>query len=1002
MRRILTTALLGLALALPLVAQTKPAVTRADYGQFESVSVAGGGGGRRGGGAGGGGGFSADGKWLAYGITRVNRSNELRLVKLADDTSTTIKSGGQQTFSSDSKWFAYSITTDAEAAPSTPLGAGGATPAANQPKVGIRNLASGEATTVDGIQAFSFSPDAQYIVMRRVNPAPAAAAAGSAAGGRGGGAPGGGRAGGGAAGADQPLGGTIIVRQLATGRDTSFGNISEYAWQDGEHSHLLALTISAVDKVGNGVQLFDPETTALKVLESSQAVYTGMVWRRDSPDLTVYREKTDNRHDGATAVVLAWTGVGTSGGERLQTYDPTADSTFPAGMRTVSFRRPAWSEDGKAIFLGVATWDELPAPPAGRGRGTGTRGGAANNAAAGTAGEGAGQGGTPARGPAPIVDEPAGVDIWHWTDVFVQPRQKLSAAQDRRRNLLAAWHLDTNKFIQLAKSYDESVTPMRRGNTAFVAEWSKYAMDRTIGRPSADTYLENMTTGARTKIKDNINERDAQVGPAGKYFLYLQDDAYWTVNLSTNAATNISKGVPTSFIDKESDATIKQKPDFGVAGWTKDDAAVLLYDKYDVWKVPADGSKAQRLTDGAAEQVRHRLTGIGQTEDWMNLDKPVYVTLFGILSKKSGYGLMKPTGGVDRLLWADQAIGGLAKAKDADLFHYTAQDYSDSPDLFVSGPDLKGAKQISTTNAFLTNYAWGKSETVDFATDKGVKLQGSLYYPAGYQAGQKYPMIVYLYEKLSDDVHRFVVPTDRDYYNISVFMSQGYFVFEPDIVFRPRQPGLSVVECVTAGIKKVNAMGAVDPKRVGVVGHSWGGFDTAFLATHTNGVFAAAVAGAPITDLVSNYGSHHFSSGIAETDHIETGQQRMEVPLYEDLPSYIANSAVFNVANMTVPLMIEVGDADGTVFWHQGVELFNIARRAKKNVVLLQYNGEDHGLRQAKNQVDYQQRILAWFGYYLKGDEPQKWITSGESFLDRDAEVKKAAPATGGGRGGGH
>jgi dienelactone hydrolase len=992
MRRILTTALLGLALALPLVAQTKPPVTRADYGQFETLAVGGGGGGR--GGGGGGGGFSADGQWLAYGITRVSRSNELRLVKLADNSSTTIKSGGQQTFSSDSKWLAYSITSDAEAAPAAPGGAGAGT--ASQPKVAVRNLATGETTTVDGIQAFSFSPDGQYILMRRINPAPAGAAQ-AAAGGRGGGAPGGGRgAGGGGTGADQPLGGTIIVRQLATGRDTSFGNVSEYAWQDGEHSHLLAMAISAGDKVGNGLQLFDAETTQLRGLDSSPATYTGMTWRRDAPDLVVYREKTDNRHDGATAVVLAWTGIGATGGERLQTYDPTADSTFPAGMHTVSFRRPSWSEDGKTIFLGVATWDELPAPAAGRGRGAGARGGTASVAGAGTA--------------APIVDEPAGVDIWHWTDIFVQPRQKLSAAQDRRRNLLAAWHLDTNKFIQLAKSYDESVTPMRRGNTAYVAEWSKYAMDRTIGRPAADVYLQDMTTGARTKIKDNINEREAQMGPAGKYYLYLQDDAFWTINLDTKTATNISKGVPTQFIDKESDETVKQKPAYGVAGWTNDDSAVLLYDKFDVWKVPSDGSKAQRLTAGAAEQVRHRLVRVGQDEEWFNLDKPYYVTLFGVLSKKSGYGLVKPlpleavnwAGGAERLLWADQSIGGLAKAKDADVYDYTAQDYNDSPDLFISGPDLKNAKQITTTNAFLANYAWGKSETVDFVTDKGMKLQGSLYYPAGYQAGQKYPMIVYLYEKLSDNVHRFVVPTDRDYYNISVFMSQGYFVFEPDIVFRPRQPGLSVVECVTAGIKKVNAMGAVDPKRVGVVGHSWGGFDTAFLATHTNGVFAAAVAGAPITDLVSNYGSHHFSSGIAETDHIETGQQRMEVPLYEDLPDYVANSAVFNVANMTVPLMIEVGDADGTVFWHQGVELFNIARRAKKNVVLLQYNGEDHGLRQAKNQIDYQQRILAWFGYYLKGDEPQKWITNGETFLDRDAEVKKAAPATGGGRGGGH
>jgi dipeptidyl aminopeptidase/acylaminoacyl peptidase len=173
-----------------------------------------------------------------------------------------------------------------------------------------------------------------------------------------------------------------------------------------------------------------------------------------------------------------------------------------------------------------------------------------------------------------------------------------------------------------------------------------------------------------------------------------------------------------------------------------------------------------------------------------------------------------------------------------------------------------------------------------------------------------------------------------------------------------------------------------------VMGHSWGGFDTAFLTTHTT-LFAAGVAGAPITDLISNYGNHHWSSGIAETDHIETGQQRMQVPLYEDLEAYIRNSAVFNVQNMTTPLMIEVGDSDGTVFFHQGVELYNIARRAKKNVVLIEYAGEDHGLRKKANQIDYQRRIFAWFGHYLKDEPAPNWITNGETYLDQQRELKK-------------
>ena len=234
------------------------------------------------------------------------------------------------------------------------------------------------------------------------------------------------------------------------------------------------------------------------------------------------------------------------------------------------------------------------------------------------------------------------------------------------------------------------------------------------------------------------------------------------------------------------------------------------------------------------------------------------------------------------------------------------------------------------------------------------------------------------------------MPSDISYYNNAVFTSSGYFVLEPDIVFRPRQPGWSVVECITAGAKKVIEMGIVDPKRIGIVGHSMGGFNTSFVATHTNGIFAAAVAGAAMTDLVSYYGDHHWSSGIAETDHIETGQERMVVPLYEARQAYIDNSAYFNAHNMTVPLLLEVGDNDGTVAWHQGIELYNVARRAKKNVVMLAYMGEDHGLRQRNNQIDYQRRILAWFAHYLKGEPAEAWITRGQSFLDRDAELKRS------------
>ena len=582
------------------------------------------------------------------------------------------------------------------------------------------------------------------------------------------------------------------------------------------------------------------------------------------------------------------------------------------------------------------------------------------------------------------------MDVWHARDIEVIPRQKLSLRTDRQRNLLAAWHVASGAFVQLAKVNTEQVTPLKRQKLAYAASWAPYAMDRTIGRPAADISLVDLATGARTKLLDRIDDGYLQASPGGRYLLYFNADQYWTVDTHTRVITNITKSVPTAFVNRESDATVKQKPPFGVAGWTRNDEAVLLHDKFDLWQVASDGTKATRLTDGAASQIRARYVRINPDDEWIDATRPIVVSLFGIWSKQSGYGRVAPGAHeAEPLVWEDKSVGSLGKARDADVFAYAMQSFEDSPDVFVGGPDLKGAKQVTSTNPFQSTFAWGHSEIVEFKSDRGERLQGSLFYPAGYEAGKKYPMVVYIYERLSDGVHRYSAPSERDYYNPSVFTSNGYLFFQPDIVFRPREPGLSVVECVGPAVKRVVAMGAADPSRVGVVGHSWGGFDTTFLATHTD-IFAAAVAGAPITDLVSNYGNHHWSSGIAETDHIETGQQRMEVPLYEDLPAYIRNSAVFNVQNMKTPLLIEVGDSDGTVFWHQGIELYNIARRAKKDVVLLAYAGEDHGLRKKQNQIDYQRRILQWFGHYLKNDPAPSWITSGTSVLEREQELKRA------------
>jgi len=913
-------------------AQTKAPLTPKDYGQFETLAI-----------HGSAGGLSPDGHWLAYQINRSNHEDELRIVNIASGAARTVAYGSQPAFSSDAKWVAYSIGLSESQEEQLKKD--------KKPvhrKLGLLNLSNNGQSVVEDVESFAFSPDGAFLALRRYAPEKPDKKE---------------KDGGSNPEDEPPQGATLVVRQLATGRDTAFGNIAEYVWQDlPKQGRLLAMTISAEDKTGNGVQLFDPRTGTLRVLDSGAAVYSGLAWRKKSADLAALKSRSDDQHEGPAEIALAWTHL-MEPSEAAQVYDSAKDTHFPAGMRIVSYHATSWSEEGDTVFVGMAQWYAKLPPPKDKDKDK------------------------------KDVEEQAAVDVWHWRDLRVIPLQKHYAREDREKNMVAAWHIQQGQFVQLGRSLTEQVHPLKHQPVAYAADWTAYAMDRSIGRPAADLYLVDEKTGERTKIQEKILD-DYRLGasPGGKYLLFYQDGHYWTVNVATHAVVNVTKNVSTSFADLESDAAVKQTPPFGVAGWTKDDAAVILYDKFDLWQIAPDGSRAIRLTDGAKDEVRHRYVRLDADEESIDTAKPVYVSLFGIWTKKSGYARLtwdgSGTAREEHLIWEDKSVESLGKAKDAEVFDYVAESFEESPNAFAGGPDLHDARQVTSTNPFQSKYAWGHSELIDYRNNAGRRLQGALFYPAGYEPGKKYPMIVYMYEKLSDGLHRYRAPSEREYYNAGAVTSHGYLMLMPDIVFRRREPGLSVEECVSAAVKKVIDMGVVDPRKIGIMGHSWGGFDTAFLSTHSH-LFAAGVAGAPITDLVSNYGNHHWSSGIAETDHIETGQQRMEVPLYEDLDAYIRNSAIFHVKDMTTALMIEVGDADGTVFYHQGIELYNIARRAGKNVVLLVYAGEDHGLRKKPDQIDYQQRIFAWFGHYLKDEPAPRWITEGESYLDQQRDLKE-------------
>jgi dipeptidyl aminopeptidase/acylaminoacyl peptidase len=265
---------------------------------------------------------------------------------------------------------------------------------------------------------------------------------------------------------------------------------------------------------------------------------------------------------------------------------------------------------------------------------------------------------------------------------------------------------------------------------------------------------------------------------------------------------------------------------------------------------------------------------------------------------------------------------------------------------------------------------------INYTSAKGDKLQGALYLPANYQPGKKYPLLVTIYEKRSNLANTYVNVNETSTPNRSIYTSRGYAVLDPDIVYRVNDPGMSAVWCVVPAVKAAIATGMIDSSNVGLWGHSWGGYQTAFLVTQTN-IFKAAIAGAPLTDMVSMYGSIYWNTGAADQAIFESSQGRFKGNYADNYDAYIRNSPNFHAKNVKTPLIILADDKDGAVDFNQGITYFNTLRQMGKDVILLEYVGENHGLARPINQMDYAMRQKDWFDHYLEGAPAPDWMTKG-------------------------
>lgn len=936
---------------------TKRGMTVADYARWRSIrDVA----------------ISDDGGWATFAYQQRNVDDTLFIKNLNAGNEQKIVRGNRPQFSDDSKCLAYFVsapTRGGDQGAADAVEGGGRGGPTGPGRVELRDLATGATVGWDNVASFAFSRGSQALMVRkaRTGQAPDAAA------GRGAGAGGGGRGGRGAAAPAARVDGTdLILHHLRDGVDELIGSAN--AAEFNKNGHLLAYTVSATDRDGNGVYVETIGGWQHRTLDNARADYTRLTWDDSGSAIAALRGLDRRGFTERENALVAITRVEAE--PQVVVLDRKALGGLADSMVISDKGTLSWSPDHSKIFVGLKEQETQP------------------------------------RRDTTVAQEPVGnVDIWHWKDSYIQPVQMVRAPQDRNRTYAATVLLGAKKVVPLADPKLDRVQIAKNGEWA-IGQDDKAYIDDSAPQLS-DVYRISTTTGERTPLL-KAQQRTFGFSPDGRYFLYWKDKQVWAYDLDANKHVNITTKAPVSFVNAEDDHT-GEKPAYGVAGFTKDGKSVVLDHRHDLWLVSLDGSGTPRnLTNGvgAKNDIRFRYLpldnedgavafggfggggrggrgGRGAASATIDLSKPMLLTAFGTHSKKAGFYTLDGDK-LSPIVYEDHFFGRPIKAKSADRVLVTRETFVDFPDYSVTDSKFTNPTRLTNANPQQAEYRWGHRILIDYKDKDGHPLQGTLAIPDGYQPGQKLPMLVYYYEKLSDQQNHYEVPRYASAPQYADYVSNGYLVLLPDIFLHTGHTHTDHLNSVEAAVKRVIDLGYADPQRVGLHGGSFSGQGGAYIST-TSKMFAAIAIRAAAVDLIADFNQLWKTTGTNQHNYDINGQGRFGTNPYDNQELFMDQSAIFHVKEMNTPLLILQGTNDGSTEWLQGVEFYNALRFLKKPVIFLSYEGEGHGFTRYDNQYDVEVRMHQFYDHYLKTAPAADWIDHGLPFLKKKTPTGEAA-----------
>ncbi|MFW6101237.1 MAG: prolyl oligopeptidase family serine peptidase [Bacteroidota bacterium] len=745
---------------------------------------------------------------------------------------------------------------------------------------------------------------------------------------------------------------TLNIKKLS-GETMQFPYVTDFHFAK-EEEKLAFVSTGDDEEFQPGVYLYDLSSESNTTVISGNAAYKQLSLNDDGTLLAFVSDSTSgNKEKGFSLYV--WDGQG-----KAEEVVPEDHQAFPDNWTVSEHGDIRFSESDKRIFFGTAPI-------------------------------------RPEKDTTKLEEETPVLDVWHWNEPVLHSRQLNKREQDLKKSYLAVHHTDQDKTVQLEKEEFTGIKLINDGDADKVLAWSNlpYSVRKMWeGYPSHhDFYLVEIQTGEANMFKEECRATP-DVSPGGNYVYWYQaaDTSWITYDVESGKKFTITEPGTIQCANELHDVPSLASP-YGTAGWLKDDDALLVYDRYDIWKVdPENGKAPVNLTkNGRQTKTKYRLMDYRRDdEDEKGLDGTKTYHLHGHneTTRADGYYALnlKRPGEPEQLTGGKYKLNRPVKAKDDDTYLYTRETFEQFPDLLIT-EKFGSSTQISNANPQQEDFRWGTAELYSWTSADGRKLEGLLVKPEDYDPDKEYPLIVNFYEKSSQNLYSHRIPEPhRSTVDYHYYTSNGYVIFNPDVYYKTGYPGEDAFNCVMPGVTQLISEGFIDEEHIAAQGHSWGGYQVAYLATRTN-MFAAIESGAPVVNMYSAYGGIREGSGLNRSFQYEHTQSRIGKSIWEAPLRYLENSPLFWADKINTPMLIMHNEDDGAVPQSQGIEFFIAMRRLRKPAWLLDYKEADHWPTKVRDKHDFQIRMAQFFNHYLKDKPMPKWMKEGIPAVDKGIDM---------------